>query len=229
MRTRFDIQLETLNNEIIEMGALVEQAMSNVTEVLLHKSVELAQKNIDFDKEIDQKMKDIESLCLRLLLSQQPVAKDLRLISAALKMVSDLERIGDQCADISEIVLTLSPGADTKHLDLIPRMASATKKMVSESVDAFVNRDIQLAHSVCEYDDVVDNLFNEVRRDLISKIRENVDVGDGEQIIDLLMIAKYFERIGDHAVNVAKWVIFSVTGTRNGMGYLTNYDDMKDK
>ncbi|MFA6342200.1 MAG: phosphate signaling complex protein PhoU [Fibrobacteraceae bacterium] len=227
MRTRFDIQLETLNNEIIEMGALVEQAMSNAVDALLHQSVDLAQKNIDFDKDIDQKMKEIESLCLKLLLSQQPVARDLRLISAALKMVSDLERIGDQCADISEIVLTLPPGADTNHLNLIPRMASATKKMVSESVDAFVNRDMTLARSVCDYDDVVDNLFNEVRRDLISKIRDNLE--DGECIIDLLMIAKYFERIGDHSVNVAKWVIFSITGIRNGVGYLASFDDMKDK
>ncbi len=227
MRTRFDIQLETLNNEIIEMGALVEQAMSNAVDALLHQSVDLAQKNIDFDKDIDQKMKEIESLCLKLLLSQQPVARDLRLISAALKMLSDLERIGDQCADISEIVLTLPPGADTNHLNLIPRMASATKKMVSESVDAFVNRDMTLARSVCDYDDVVDNLFNEVRRDLISKIRDNLE--DGECIIDLLMIAKYFERIGDHSVNVAKWVIFSITGIRNGVGYLASFDDMKDK
>jgi phosphate transport system protein len=227
MRTRFDIQLETLNNEIIEMGALVEQAMSNAVDALLHQSIDLAQKNIDFDKDIDQKMKEIESLCLKLLLSQQPVARDLRLISAALKMVSDLERIGDQCADISEIVLTLPPGADTNHLNLIPRMASATKKMVSESVDAFVNRDMALARSVCDYDDVVDNLFNEVRRDLISKIRDNLE--DGECIIDLLMIAKYFERIGDHSVNVAKWVIFSITGIRNGVGYLASFDDMKDK
>ena len=227
MRTRFDIQLETLNNEIIEMGALVEQAMSNAVDALLHQSVDLAQKNIDFDKDIDQKMKEIESLCLKLLLSQQPVARDLRLISAALKMVSDLVRIGDQCADISEIVLTLPPGADTNHLNLIPRMASATKKMVSESVDAFVNRDMTLARSVCDYDDVVDNLFNEVRRDLISKIRDNLE--DGECIIDLLMIAKYFERIGDHSVNVAKWVIFSITGICNGVGYLASFDDMKDK
>ncbi|OIP44976.1 MAG: phosphate transport system regulatory protein PhoU [Fibrobacteres bacterium CG2_30_45_31] len=227
MRTHFDIQLETLNNEIIEMGALVEQAMSNAVDALLHQSVDLAQKNIDFDKDIDQKMKEIESLCLKLLLSQQPVARDLRLISAALKMVSDLERIGDQCADISEIVLTLPPGADTNHLNLIPRMASATKKMVSESVDAFVNRDMTLARSVCDYDDVVDNLFNEVRRDLISKIRDNLE--DGDCIIDLLMIAKYFERIGDHSVNVAKWVIFSITGIRNGVGYLASFDDMKDK
>jgi phosphate transport system protein len=227
MRTRFEIQLETLNNEIIEMGALVEQAMGNAVEALLHQSMDIAKKNIEFDKEIDQKMKDIESLCLKLLLSQQPVARDLRLISAALKMVSDLERIGDQCADISEIVLTLPAGSDTNHLNLIPRMANATKKMVSESVDAFVNRDIHLAHSVCDYDDVVDNLFNEIRRDLISKIRENVE--DGECIIDLLMIAKYFERIGDHSVNVAKWVIFSITGTRNGVGYLASFDDMKEK
>jgi phosphate transport system protein len=170
--------------------------------------------------------KDIESLCLKLLLSQQPVARDLRLISAALKMVSDLERIGDQCADISEIVLTLPAGSDTNHLNLIPRMANATKKMVSESVDAFVNRDIHLAHSVCDYDDVVDNLFNEIRRDLISKIRENVE--DGECIIDLLMIAKYFERIGDHSVNVAKWVIFSITGLAM-VGILASFDDMKEK
>ncbi len=228
MRARFEIQLEKLNQGVTEMGALVEEALEHAIDALVHENREVAEKNIEFDREIDQKMKEIETLCLKLLLSQQPVAKDLRLISAVLKMVSDLERIGDQCADISEIVLTF-PADSEKGLELkyIPLMADATRKMVTESVDAFVKKDLELAKAVCEYDDVVDDLFDSVRRNLITAIRENME--NGEKIIDILMIAKYFERIGDHAVNVAKWVIFSITGERNGCGYIGHDEDMKGK
>lgn len=227
MRTRFEMQLETLNEEIIGMGALVEIAMKNAMQALVSGDAELAQKNIEADKDIDQKMKDIESLCLKLLLSQQPVARDLRLISAALKMVSDLERIGDQCADISEIVMTLPKGTEAAHLEYIPKMAEAAHKMISESVDAFVHRDVELARTVVDYDDVVDRLYDDVRRTLVELVRKDSDAGEG--LMDLLLTAKYLERIGDHAVNVAKWVIFSVTGTRNGTGFLTGPDEVNDK
>jgi phosphate transport system protein len=227
MRTRFEMQLETLNEEIIGMGALVEIAMKNAMQALVSGDAELAQKNIEADKDIDQKMKDIESLCLKLLLSQQPVARDLRLISAALKMVSDLERIGDQCADISEIVMTFPKGTEAAHLEYIPKMAEAVHKMISESVDAFVHRDVELARTVVDYDDVVDHLYDDVRRTLVELVRKDSDAGEG--LMDLLLTAKYLERIGDHAVNVAKWVIFSVTGTRNGTGFLTGPDEVNDK
>ena len=227
MRTRFEMQLETLNEEIIGMGALVEIAMKNAMQALVSGDAELAQKNIEADKDIDQKMKDIESLCLKLLLSQQPVARDLRLISAALKMVSDLERIGDQCADISEIVMTLPKGTEAAHLEYIPKMAEAAHKMISESVDAFAHRDVELARTVVDYDDVVDRLYDDVRRTLVELVRKDSDAGEG--LMDLLLTAKYLERIGDHAVNVAKWVIFSVTGTRNGTGFLTGQDEVNDK
>ena len=227
MRTRFEMQLETLNEEIIGMGALVEIAMKNAMQALVSGDAELAQKNIEADKDIDQKMKDIESLCLKLLLSQQPVARDLRLISAALKMVSDLERIGDQCADISEIVMTLPKGTEAAHLEYIPKMAEAAHKMISESVDAFAHRDVELARTVVDYDDVVDRLYDDVRRTLVALVRKDSDAGEG--LMDLLLTAKYLERIGDHAVNVAKWVIFSVTGTRNGTGFLTGQDEVNDK
>lgn len=215
MRTRFDVQLDNLHQGVIEMGALVEEALNRATKALMESNTELAEKNVAFDQEIDQKMKEIEALCLKLLLSQQPVARDLRLISASLKLVSDLERIGDQCAHISGIVLKFPEnypqGLESEH---IPLMADATKKMVKESVDAFARGDVELARAVCKYDDVLDDLFYAVRRSLVAVNPESSS--DGEKIVDVLMVAKYFERIGDHAVNVARWVIYSITGTRNG-------------
>ena len=209
MRNRFDEQLALLKKELIEMGALCEEVIAKASEALTRGDVALAAKVAPLDEQIDQKERDIEALCLRLLLQQQPVARDLRKISAALKMITDMERIGDQAEDIAEIV-TFLKGRTGQNDDLLREMARSTIKMVTESVDAFVKHDIMLAEKVVAYDDVVDNYFEQVKDELIARIAENPD--DGEYALDLLMIAKYFERIGDHAVNIAEWVMFSVTG-----------------
>ena len=209
MRNRFDEQLALLKKELIEMGALCEEVIAKASEALTRGDVALAAKVAPLDAQIDRKEHDIEALCLRLLLQQQPVARDLRKISAALKMITDMERIGDQAEDIAEIV-TFLKGRTGQNDDLLREMARSTIKMVTESVDAFVKHDIMLAEKVVAYDDVVDNYFEQVKDELIARIAENPD--DGEYALDLLMIAKYFERIGDHAVNIAEWVMFSVTG-----------------
>ncbi len=209
MRNRFDEQLALLKKELIEMGALCEEVIAKASEALTRGDVALAAKVAPLDEQIDRKERDIEALCLRLLLQQQPVARDLRKISAALKMITDMERIGDQAEDIAEIV-TFLKGRTGQNDDLLREMARSTIKMVTESVDAFVKHDIMLAEKVVAYDDVVDNYFEQVKDELIARIAENPD--DGEYALDLLMIAKYFERIGDHAVNIAEWVMFSVTG-----------------
>lgn len=210
MRNKFDEQLAQLNNQLIEMGALIENAIDDATRALIHQDAPLAKKVIAGEREIDQKEKDIETLCLKLLLQQQPVAKDLRIISSALKMITDMERIGDHAEDISEITIFLAGKPYIKKLIDIPKMGEATIKMLNESIDAFVKKDLELAYSVINYDDVVDDLFMIVRNDLIELIRQ--DAENGEQAIDLIMIAKYFERIGDHAVNIAEWVVFMLTG-----------------
>lgn len=210
MRARFEAQLEHLNNQLIEMGALIESAIACAVKALIERDRDHAEQAIRFDAEVDQKEREIESLCLKLLLQQQPVAKDLRLISSALKMITDMERIGDQAADIAEITLYLADMAPVKRIEHIPHMATATIKMVNDSIDAFVRRDPDLAHSVIEYDDVVDDLFKAVREKLLLLIQD--DATYGEQAMDLFMIAKYFERIGDHATNIAEWVVFSITG-----------------
>ena len=210
MRGRFDEQLDNLNNMLIEMGGLIESALGFAAQALEKQDVELAKKVIALEEEANQKEKDVENLCLKLLLQQQPVARDLRLISAALKMITDMERIGDQSADISEIVIMMSGTPYIKKLEHIPQMAVETAKMVTEAIDAFVKKDLELAQAVVDYDDVVDDLFDKVRVELMELIREGDSIG--VQAIDLLMIAKYFERIGDHAVNIAGWVQFSITG-----------------
>ena len=209
MRSRFDEQLAILNRELIEMGALCEEAIALAAKALTDKDKTMAAKVAAMDAEIDQKERNIESMCLKLLLQQQPVAKDLRQISAALKMITDMERIGDQAEDISEIVITLD-GRYAENSALLKGMAESTIQMVTESVDAYVKRDTALAHKVIEMDDIVDDYFDQVKAELISKIAG--EPADGEYALDLLMIAKYLERIGDHAVNIAEWVIFSVTG-----------------
>lgn len=214
MRSRFDRELDLLNDELIEMGGLVERSIENVIRALIKKDVKLAKAVIEADNEIDNMENSIEARCLKLILQQHPVAKDLRLISSILKMITDLERIGDQAQDIGEIILTFFKGENIKDLIHLPKMAEATAKMVRESIDAFVNKDIDLANQVIEYDDVVDNLFIIIKDELISLIRD--DTANGEQAIDLLMIAKYFERIGDHAQNIAEWVVFSITGEHAG-------------
>ncbi|MCL2362587.1 MAG: phosphate signaling complex protein PhoU [Defluviitaleaceae bacterium] len=212
MMRRFDEQLNELNNKLLEMGTLVEKTISVASQALIEQDVEMAKAAIDLETDVAAKEKDIESLCLKLLLQQQPVAKDLRLISAALKMITDMERIGDQAADISEIVVMMKGAPYIKKLEHIPQMATATVKMVTDSIDAYVKKDLKLAKSVIKYDDVVDDLFDIVKNDLIELIRGGNP--NSEQAIDLLMIAKFFERIGDHACNIAKWVVFSITGQK---------------
>lgn len=209
MRDQFNEQLEKLHVEMIRMGALCEDAISAAAEALLKGDNALAETAIEAEREIDQKERDVEALCLKLLLQQQPVAKDLREISAALKMISDLERIGDQAADIAELsrYITLPNGSGRIH---IGDMARAVITMVTDSVDSFVKKDVALARQVCAADDTVDALFSQVKTELISLI--SADSSYGEMGLDLLMVAKYFERIGDHATNVAEWVEFSLTG-----------------
>lgn len=209
MRNKFDEQLSQLNHEMIEMGALCEEVIALSAQSLTEGSTELAARVAPLDEEIDRKEREIESLCLKLLLQQQPVAKDLRQISAALKMITDMERIGDQAEDIAEIVTFLG-GRGAENSALLREMARSTIKMVTESVDAYVRQNTALAEQVIAEDDVVDDYFTRVKKGLIERIAQ--DPADGEFALDLLMIAKYFERIGDHAVNIAEWVIFSVTG-----------------
>lgn len=228
MRNRFDSQLEALNRGIIEMGALVEDSLKASIDALLAFDRETAKKIVVGDKEIDQKMKEIETLCLRLLLSQQPVARDLRLISASLKMVGDLERIGDQAANIAEIVAgcTDMDGAPLK-LAAIPPMGIDVLKMLAQSIDAFVRKDLKLAQIVIDSDDDVDFLFRSAKRELVKTIRNTES--DAECIINSIMIAKYLERIGDHALNVARWAIFAETGTHHGANLLNGVDDFDEK
>ena len=203
MRSRFDMQLHELNSELIKMGALCESAIAMSAKALLDGDTELAARVLEFDSEIDQKERDIESRCMKLLLQQQPVARDLRTVSSALKMITDMERIGDQSADIAEIVTMANIKASDETLH-IGEMARAVMKMVTDSVDAIVKRDTSLAHSVIGYDDVVDGLFDDVKKALTVRFQSG---GQMEYALDLLMIAKYFERLGDHAVNIAEWVI----------------------
>jgi len=210
MRTRFEEQLTHLNNILIEMGALVEKTIADADKALIGQDVELAKKIIALDDEIDHMEQEVESLCLKIILQQQPVAGDLRLVSSVLKIATDLERIGDHATDISELTILLSDKQYLKKLEHIPQMAEATMKMVTKSIDAFVKKDLELAKEVIAYDDVVDNLFDTVKAELVDLMKENKDNSD--QAIDLIMIAKYFERIGDHATNIAEWVVFSLTG-----------------
>ena len=209
VRSRFDAQLEQLNVELIKMGALCEEAITASVSALIKYDTSVVQTVFEKDNEIDRMERDIETFCMRLLLQQQPVAKDLRVISSALKMISDMERIGDQAGDIAEIMAVMTDH-DTKSKLHIQDMARATVKMVTDSVESFVKKDLELARSVMKYDDVVDDLFDKVKEEIIGLIGE--DRANGEFCIDLLMIAKYLERIGDHATNIAEWVEFSITG-----------------
>ncbi len=215
MRNRFERQLEQLNNELIEMGSQIEHAIQSAVNALIKKDLEQAKAAIEFDQEVDRQEGEIEALCMKLLLQQQPVAKDLRLISAALKMITDMERIGDQAADISEITLTLANEPYAPDLSTLSQMAMETILMVTHSVDAFVQKDLALAHSVIAHDDIVDQLFVDIKNMLIQLIQQ--DAANSEQAADLLMVAKYLERIGDHATNIAEWVIFSITGSHDDM------------
>ena len=209
MRSQFDKQLAQLHRELIEMGALCEQVIALSSQALTNRDTALAEKVAPLDHEIDRKERDIENLCLRLLLQQQPVAGDLRQISAALKMITDMERIGDQADDIAEILLCRA-GRPLSAGDTLREMARATIRMVSESVDAYVRQDVALAERVIASDDEVDEDFDRIKRRLIDGISSGTE--NGESVLDLVMIAKYYERIADHATNIAEWVIYSVTG-----------------
>lgn len=212
MRSKFDEQLHELNNELIRMGALCENVIAMSAKALCDGDMALAAAVSEYDAEIDQKERDIESRCMKLLLQQQPVARDLRAVSSALKMITDMERIGDQSEDIAEIVMMAHITASDETLH-IGEMSRAVIKMVTDSVDAFVKRDTELAKSVIDYDDVVDGLFDEVKKALAVRFQSG---GQMEYALDLLMIAKYFERIGDHATNIAEWVLYSLTGSKEG-------------
>lgn len=210
MRNKFDMQLELLNEQMVHMGELCEVAINKATDALKEGSIEKAHEVRDADAEIDQMEKDIESLCLKLLLQQQPVARDLRQISAALKMITDMERIGDQASDIAEIIVS-EKRSEATDISKIGQMSEAVAKMVRDSVSAYVERDLELSRNVMEADDAVDALFEENKQELITFIADNKG-NQGREAIDLIMVAKYLERIGDHATNIAEWVEFSITG-----------------
>lgn len=213
MRNRFDRQLLQLNDKLTQMGVMCEEAIALTVTALIEDNTEMAKGVYERDDEIDHLEREIESLCLKMLLQQQPVARDLRQISAALKMITDLERIGDQAADIAEIIIFLG-GKSRMKFDEIKQMASAVIKMVNSSIEAYVKRDCDLVKKVIKADDEVDALFINIKEQIIKNIA--AEGSDGEFAIDMLMIAKYFERIGDHAVNVAEWVEFSITGVHKG-------------
>ena len=209
MRNKFDEQLELLNSELIMMGGLCEEVINLTTKALLNGNLMLAKEVFPLVEEIEKKEREIETLCLKLLLQQQPVAKDLRLISSALKMITDMARVGTQAADISEITLLENITKENSNIH-IQDMALATIDMVNGSISAFVQRDLELAQAVIDYDDIVDEMFNEIKDDLINLIGQDPSIG--EYAVDMLMVSKYFEKIGDHAVNIAEWVVFSITG-----------------
>jgi len=212
MRNRFDEQLLQLNTELLKMGALCEEAISYAVKCLTERKPEMKAYAIETEKMIDHKERDIESLCMKLLMHQQPVATDFRMITSALKMISDMERIGDQAEDIAEIAEYVT-NADFQSKVNITDMAETAVKMVMNSVDSYINKNTDIAYSVIAMDDIMDELFIKVKNQLINSVKKGTD--NAEALIDMLMIAKYFERIGDHAENVAEWVIFSITGNHN--------------
>ena len=209
MREEFERQLALLNEELTTMGGLIESAIANAVKALDGDEHSI-NKAYDYEKSIDNKEREIESLCLKLLLTQQPVASDLRLISAALKMITDMERIGDHAADISELTIQMAGKPYVKELEHIKAMAKESMVMLVDSIEAYVNLDLTKARKVIAQDDVVDDLFIKVKSELINLIHRNADAG--EQETDLLMVAKYLERIGDHATNISEWVIYYITG-----------------
>lgn len=216
MRNRFDLQLKQLNDDIIEMGNMIERAIEMGVYALIGHDTDKAKQTIDYDMDIDHMERDIEALCMKLLLQQQPVARDLRQISSALKMITDMERIGDQTADIAEIVISANTEESVDIKD-IGRMASVVSKMVRDSVTSYVQKDLELARQVMLEDDKVDRLFDDIREEMVNYIAINKGQR-GSRIVDLIMVTKYLERIGDHATNIAEWVEFSITGVhRNGV------------
>lgn len=209
-QSRFEKQLNTLNQQMVQMGSMVEQSIEMAVSALVTKDSEKAHNVIEYAADVSNQERQIEGMCMKLLLCQQPVASDLRMISSALKMITDMERIAVQSAEISELTVRMEETPYIKKLEHVQQMAKETILMVVKSIDAFVNKDLELAQEVISMDDVVDDLFIKIKQELIKLI--NQDASNGEQATDLLMIGKYFERIGDHAVNIAQWVTFSITG-----------------
>lgn len=209
-QSRFEKQLNTLNQQMVQMGSMVEQSIEMAVSALVTKDSEKAHNVIEYAADVSNQERQIEGMCMKLLLCQQPVASDLRMISSALKMITDMERIAVQSAEISELTIRMEETPYIKKLEHVQQMAKETILMVVKSIDAFVNKDLKLAQEVISMDDVVDDLFIKIKQELIGLI--NQDASNGEQATDLLMIGKYFERIGDHAVNIAQWVTFSITG-----------------
>lgn len=209
-QSRFEKQLNTLNQQMVQMGSMVEQSIEMAVSALVTKDGEKAHNVIEYAADVSNQERQIEGMCMKLLLCQQPVASDLRMISSALKMITDMERIAVQSAEISELTIRMEETPYIKKLEHVQQMAKETILMVVKSIDAFVNKDLELAQEVISMDDVVDDLFIKIKQELIGLI--NQDASNGEQATDLLMIGKYFERIGDHAVNIAQWVTFSITG-----------------
>ena len=209
MRIQFDQQMERLHVELIRMGSLCEEGIALSAKALQEKNPAFLQRIAAVEGEIDDKEREIEDLCMRLILQQQPVARDLRFISAAMKMISDMERIGDQAADIADLAPYIVENNSQSKVH-IGDMALATVKMVTDSVEAFVKTDVDLAEQVIAADDEVDGLFNQIKEELMQLIYSREI--DAKASMDLLMAAKYFERIGDHAVNIAEWVEFSISG-----------------
>ena len=210
MRNRFDHQLEMLNSELITMGALCEESVTYAMNALFKGDMDMAKRAIEAERRIDQKERDIETLCMRLLLQQQPVARDLRVISSALKMISDMERIGDHAEDIAEIAGYIEEAEGIPQEENLQLMARAAASMVTESVDSFVKKDLELAKKVIVDDNIVDGYFDKVKDDLIEMISQ--EPGKGRLYLDLLMVAKYLERVADHTTNIGEWVVYSITG-----------------
>ena len=208
MRSKFDEQLNNLNQEMMHMGTMIEESIQRAIEAFINQNVEAAKEIMDGDAAVDREQKKIESICFNLLMQQQPVARDLRNISAAMKMVTDMERIGDHAADISEMTIMMSSNPYKVNIEHVKKMASETMLMLIRSIEAYVEKSNEKAQQVMKQDDVVDDLFDRVKSELIDFIRANPE--DGEQAEDLLMVAKYFERIGDHATNIAEWVEFAL-------------------
>lgn len=210
MREKYEAELKNLNASIIKMGKMIEVAIENSVVALLGRDTATAKVIATNDDKIDDMEKDIESQCLRLLLQQQPMASDLRIITAALKMITDMERIGDHAADIADLIIEL-PDFSYSNMNAIAQIGSEIIKMLNDSVESYINRDFNAAKNVIAHDDVIDELYYAIKKDLVEKIKKT---DQGEQILDYLLIAKYFERIGDHCTNIAEWVIFAVTGER---------------
>ena len=210
MKNRFDRQLERLNIELVTMGALCEEALGYAGRALFEKDMHLTELVEETEAAIDRKEREIEDMCMRLLLQFQPVASDLRVISSAMKMISDMERIGDQAADVAEIVRYIEDEPLVSEQNLKP-MAEFAASMVTSSIDSFVNSDLELAQKIIKDDDVVDEYFDNIKKDLIASISSGAQ--NGEFLLDILMIAKYIERVADHATNIAEWVVYSITGT----------------